>query len=82
MTAARRHQIATALPNVRAKPGPADGRLAGADDDDTARPRRPSARLLGLGLSEGLGRAARGSALHKAVFELDVKQSNLVHDFL
>jgi hypothetical protein len=48
-------------PNVRAKPGPTDGRLAGADDDATARPRRPSARLLGLGLSEGLGVTSRGA---------------------
>jgi hypothetical protein len=37
------------LPNVRAKPGPTDGCLAGAADDGHAKPRRPSIRPLGLG---------------------------------
>ena len=43
------------MPNVRAKPGPMDGCLAGTADDRHARLRRPGMRPLGLGLSEGLG---------------------------
>ena len=45
-------------PKVRAKPGPTDGRKAGADDSATARSRRPSERWMRLGVW------ARGWAAH------------------
>ena len=37
---------------------PTDERLGGLADDATGRPSRPRARVLGLGLSEGLGRTS------------------------